>query len=465
MTPRSAPLRTRGRRPVTGLRSRVMIGFGLVTVTVTGVLAVLTFQLASSYMLGQREDLATAQAGVHARLVTRALTGANPDLDALLTGLGSDVESAVLLVDDDRSITSGNLVDVRRLPGRFVEAVRAGNAVHQRLDLGGVPVLAVGLPLASVGATYVELFPLRELDRTFRFLSWMLTIGVVVSGLAGAALGRWATSRALRPLRQLTAAAARAAGGDLGVRLPERDPDLVPLARSFNATAARLQQRVMLDARFAGDVSHELRSPVTTMLNAVEVLRRRRDELSGVGASALDLLDVELSRFRATVDDLLEISRADASIATTVERLDLAEVVAHAVARAHLSPGLLSAPDEPVPVDADRRRLERVLANLLDNAERHAGGAVAVRVRRTGETTACVEVDDRGAGIPPSDRDRVFERFARLGPGDRAASAGGAGLGLALVAEHVRRHGGEVHVEDRPGGGSRFVVVLPTVRG
>ena len=111
---------------------------------------------------------------------------------------------------------------------------------------------------------------------------------------------------------------------------------------------------------------------------------------------------------------------------------------------------------------ADRVRLERVVANLLDNARRHGKGLVRLGVLRH-EGRARIEVDDAGPGVPADAREHVFERFARGSPADREATDSGAGLGLALVSQHVRRHEGHTWVEERPGGGARFVVELPEV--
>ncbi|MGB3437919.1 MAG: HAMP domain-containing sensor histidine kinase, partial [Actinophytocola sp.] len=259
-----------------------------------------------------------------------------------------------------------------------------------------------------------------------------------------------------------TAAAAEAARGDLGVRLPATgDPDLVPLAQAFNDTAERLQQRVARDTRFAGDVSHELRSPLTTMLNAMAVLYRRRDEMPPGSRQAVELLDTDLRRFRRMVDDLLEISRHDQD-RSTFELVDLGELVrAVTVGYGGLAPGVLDMAAHPW-ITGDRRRLERVMVNLLDNAARHGKGLVRLGVL-TRDGQARIEVDDAGAGVPPADRERVFERFSRGSPADRDASDSGAGLGLALVAQHVRGHDGRAWVEERPGGGARFVVELPEV--
>ena len=445
------------------LRVRVMLTFGLGSMVISSLVAVLTWRLSSGYMLEQRQSSAVRQATVDARLVETTLRSGSAGLAQLLTGLGAEVESAVLLVDRGQWMSSGNLIDPTRLPKGLLTMVGNGQAARQRIVLNRTPVLAVGLPLPTVQATYVEIFPLRELDRNFHFLSWMLFIGVLASGVGAALVGWWSTTRAFRPLARLTSAAATAASGDLSVRMPQtRDPDLAPLAAAFNRTVERLQQRVDSDARFAGEVSHELRSPLTTMVNAMAVLQRRRGELTGHAREALDLLATDLTRFRHMVDDLLEISLAhEDATAIQLEPVDLGEFLTQSAHHsAHAATASVEA-SEPAPVVlADRRRLERAVTNLVANAEQHGGGLVRLAVvRRNGN--ARIEVDDAGTGVSDSDRTRIFERFARGSPASRDPTDTGAGLGLALVAQHVRHHGGRTWVEDRPGGGARFVIEIP----
>lgn len=443
------------------LRWRVAMAFGMGALLVTGLLATATWNLATDYLLRSRESTAVRLAELNVRLIDASLQAGSEGLDELLQGLSTDSESTLLLRRPDGWITSGRQVSPEALPAPLRELVREGVAARQRLVVAGVPVLAVTLPTASADTRYVELLSLSELDRIYRFLGIVLGVGVAASALLAVLLGSWASRRALRPLTELNRAASRVAGGDLRARLPERDdPDLAPLAVTFNRTADALAERVARDARFAGDVSHELRSPLTTMTSAAEVLERRRSEFDGVAGQAVDLLLGEITRFRGMVVDLLEISRED-GVDAAAEPVDLGDLVEHALdARDDgARPALEVAEPAPVVV-GDRRRLDRAVANLLDNAARHGGGAVRVGVlRRDGR--ARVEVDDGGPGVPPEDRTAVFERFARGAAAGRRGSEGGSGLGLALVSQHVLRHGGSVWVEDRPGGGARFVVELP----
>jgi signal transduction histidine kinase len=307
----------------------------------------------------------------------------------------------------------------------------------------------------------VVVFPLDQLESTLRALRTSLVIASLVTTAGGAGLGWWSTRRVLRPLTTAADAATTIAAGDLGARLDRSgDRDLDRLARSFDAMAVSLQERIAREARFASDVSHELRTPLAALTAAADVLDRRRDDIPERTRQALDILLSQLRRFDRITLDLLEISKAQA----TVEDLDLQDVVpalfAGRVASAHGFDAVEVSGDgapEPRTLRTDPRVLGAVLRNLLRNAEVHAGGATRVTVeQRDGEVV--IGVEDAGAGVPEIDRSRIFERFAR---GHDVGRRPGSGLGLALVTEHVRLLGGRVWVEDAPGGGARFVVALP----
>ncbi|SDP94984.1 HAMP domain-containing sensor histidine kinase [Lentzea jiangxiensis] len=421
------------------LRCRVTLLSGLGLLLVTGVLAFTTWTLVSGSLLAQREAGATREAEAHARLAGGSPTSSG--LAELLAG----PDSSILVVGPAGVVTAGRAVEPSTLPPRLLHHP-PGSA---RITVDGLPVLAVARPLA--GGVYVELSALRQLDGTLAVLRAALVAGTAGSALLGAALVSQAAKRALKPLAELGFAAGRIADGDLHARLPRQDdPDLAVLAARINSAAEALERRALRDARFVSDVSHELRSPLTTMVNSAAVLRRRCHRLPGAAGTALELLTSEVDRFARMVADLLEISRAD-QVDDPPCRVALDALVRNVVATR--TPVALDL--EPAVVLGDRRRLDRVLTNLLDNAERHAGGAVLVSVRPRGSSVR-LAVEDAGPGVPEPLREEIFERFTRGRNGDDP----GSGLGLALVREHVRRLGGRVWVEDRSPCGSRFVVEL-----
>ena len=347
----------------------------------------------------------------------------------------------------------------KSLPPSLFAMAERGEGAMQRLRTGQGLVFAVALPVDR--GVYVEVFSLSELERTLRSLAVIFAFTTTMTTLFGALAGRWASRRALLPLTSFTAATSAIAQGDLETRLPvQADADLGPIARAFNSTASQLQARVQRDARFAGNVSHELRTPVTAMVNAVDILASREQRLDEESREVLAFLTADVHRFAQLVKDLLETSRIDSgAVDLHTEPLHmrsyLAEVADRRAGRAVTLPG----DEDPVAL-VDRRLMDRVVENLVDNAERHGRGVTSVSVE-PGPGVVRILVDDAGPGVPEDLRERVFERFARVPAG--GDGQGGAGLGLALVADSVRLHQGRVWVEDSPAGGARFVVELAQV--
>ncbi len=502
-----------------GLRSRVTMIFFVGAFAIAAVMASVAYLLAHNYLLGERQSSARRQAFANARLVRSELRAPSADITVFLGTVPTGSESSTLVYRRGHWFASSVAVSPTELPNDVVADAIAGTAATQRFAHAGTTYLVVAVPIPAVDAVYVQVFSLRELNSTLHILSASLSVAALVTAIAGAMIGVWASKLALQPVRDVAAAAGNIAEGNLETRLRvTEDPGLARLAKAFNSMVDALQARLARDAQFASDVSHELRSPLTTLATSLTVLERHTEGWRESQLQALELVKSETAAFQRLVEDLLEMSRVDAGATTLVPDEVFAGEFLCQVA-ASLRPGVAIdiAPDAgQVFVQIDKRRMERVFANLVENADRYAGGVVRFGLRRTtadelahpvegngaardgrsaraGRAPAArkarhrwrrragrlsradlagsmdavapalairYEVDDAGPGIPDTDREHIFERFARGGYGYRA-SGSGVGLGLALVAEHVAMHNGRVWAEERPGGGARFVIALP----
>ncbi|SFY16107.1 sensor histidine kinase [Streptomyces atratus] len=294
-----------------------------------------------------------------------------------------------------------------------------------------------------------------------------MLIGLPVLLLVVAAVTWLVTRRALRPVEGIRREmAAITASEDLSRRVPEpgsRD-EIARLARTTNETLTALEASVERQRRFVADASHELRSPIASLRTQLEV-----------GAAHPELLDVpgavaDTVRLQALAADLLLLARLDAGERPGLAALDLGALVREEVSqrtgdRIAVS---VSVPDPGADqgrfeVAGSRGQLARVIGNLLDNAERHARSTVTVSVRAAERGGVVVAVSDDGAGVPPEERERIFERFVRLDDA-RTRDDGGAGLGLAIARDVAVRHGGRLTVDGAREGGARFELWLPGAR-
>lgn len=459
-----------------GLRTRITLSFAFGALFLSALLATVTFALTRRNLLDQRESQALNQATTDARNLqnqigtpaSNSTADLNDALASLVTPSGSRPVLRIVQGGEDVWFNSNPQFGRDALPSRLRTAVEHGEPARMRYRRAGEVELAIGLPVASIDGSYFEIVSLKEVDDTLRTIAVALLGAAAVTTVVGALFG-WAVSRrALRPLANVTLAAESIAGGRLDTRVDSAgDADLESLTESFNRMAAALEGRVERDARFASDVSHELRSPLMTISASVDVLNSRRHELpDGPIKAALDLMVADIDRFKQLVEDLLEISRFDAGAARLdLQEVRLAELVMQAVSFSggHEIPLDLDAELAGVVVRVDRRRVVRIVANLLDNARKYGGGATRIALEHTDENRIRLTIEDRGPGVPVSERDKIFDRFSRGVTAGRRTGTAGVGLGLSLVAEHVRLHGGRVWVQDRADGraGACFVVELP----
>jgi two-component system sensor histidine kinase MtrB len=348
-----------------------------------------------------------------------------------------------------------------------------------RVDEPGVAVGST-VVLPSDGGTYAlyYLFPMDEEQQTLLLLRRVLLTAGILLLLLVAGVAALVTRQVITPVRLARRVAERIASGRLEERMHvSGEDDIARLAMSFNQMAEALQSQIRklvelsrVQRTFVSDVSHELRTPLTTVRMAGDVLHDARESFDPVTARAAELLQTELDRFENLLGDLLEISRFDAGAAVLeLDDTNLGDVVHRvvgSVAPLALQRGVpVRVMDDGVfMVEADVRRVERIVRNLLTNAIDHAEGSeVTVRLASDGEATA-LTVRDHGIGLQPGQSAMVFNRFWRADPA-RARATGGTGLGLAIALEDARLHGGWLQAWGTPGGGAQFRLTLPRRAG
>lgn len=347
--------------------------------------------------------------------------------------------------------------------GTFASA-RGGAERHVTIEAGSPPTRyrADVRPVDRRGRRYVLVTAesLAPADRAVKRVVTLFLIGGPAAIVLTAAGGWWLARRSLRPVERMTEQAGRMGADDLDRRLevPRTEDEIARLARTLNSMLARVERGVHDKRRLIADASHELRAPLTAMRAELDVAlddpaldRSAREVL----ASARD----EVARMSRVVADLLTLATIDErGLELVEEEVDLRDL-ADAVAARFESHGPVEARGEHVLVRGDSLRLDQALANLVDNALKF-GGAARIDVALKGDA-ARVTVADDGPGVPPAERERVFERFVRL---DAARGRGGSGLGLAICREVVEAHGGSVRIDDAPDGGSCFALELPAAR-
>ncbi|WP_165958792.1 HAMP domain-containing sensor histidine kinase [Actinomadura sp. KC345] len=325
----------------------------------------------------------------------------------------------------------------------------------------GTPA-SIGAPgsllAASVTAAALALLLLADAART-----WVLVAVMVLLCLAALAVLGWGVSRAVRrarrPVERIDGELAALEDCDVSrrVTVPSADEGAERLASRVNGLLDRVEDAALRRRAFIADASHELRTPITGLRTRIELALGAPEDGDAADTLRDSLRDVE--RLHLIVEDLLVLARLDSGDTPAREPLDIGALVEAEVGRRSAPVPTTVKAEQGLLVGADRPRLCRVLLNVLANAERHAATLIEVEVRgEPGE--AVVEVRDDGPGIPPADRDRVFERFTRLDSA-RSRADGGSGLGLAIARELAVAHGGRLYVAD--GHGTRLVLRLPLV--
>lgn len=362
------------------------------------------------------------------------------------------------------------MVDQGQIAQQYFPAPRE-NGEHYNALLVGTPT-DTDIPHTQV---YLALSMESE-ESTMALMRGLLSAAGVVVVVLLVGIAWLATQQVITPIRSASRIAQRLAAGHLKERMAvDSDDEMGRLAASFNNMADKLSSQIAqleeygdLQRQFTSDVSHELRTPLTTVRMAADMIEAESDSLPHGAQRASRLMSSELDRFEELLADLLEISRHDAGVADlSTAAIDLRSCVESAYGQVeHLARELdvevqLNLPDESIAVEADSRRLERILRNLLANAIDHSeGNPVVVVDVATTETAVGVTVTDHGVGLKPGQEELVFNRFWRA-DSSRKRHSGGTGLGLAIAREDAVLHGGTLDATGYEGFGSRFRLIIP----
>ncbi|MDY3127491.1 MAG: MtrAB system histidine kinase MtrB [Corynebacterium sp.] len=370
------------------------------------------------------------------------------------------------------------------IPTQLRDSVSQGQVMYQfttidQPDRGSYRALIVGTPTASdlTGLQLYLVMSMENEESTMALMRGLLSAAGVVVVVLLVGISWLATQQAIAPIRSASRIAQRLAAGHLRERMAvDSEDEMGRLGASFNDMADKLSKQIAqleeygdLQRQFTSDVSHELRTPLTTVRMAADLIAANAEDFDNSTRRATELMTRELDRFEELLNDLLEISRHDAGVADlSSAQIDIRSCVSSAVDQvAHLSDELevdliINTPAQPVMAEADSRRVERVLRNLLANAIDHSeGNPVRVDVGQN-ESAVAITVTDHGVGLKEGQEELVFNRFWRA-DASRKRHSGGTGLGLAIAREDAVLHGGTLDATGIFGVGSCFRLIIPRI--
>lgn len=480
----------------TSLQARVI---GMIVVASSVVMIILAYALVSvltQRLVSQKEDVALQElerartaveqqidATSSANSVQVRINSARASLDQLSAQQGDAqavYEPVIVVENQDGSITTSpedfpvpeqmrQMVGQDQIAQQYYPVPR-GNGDYYNALMVGTPTDAE-IPNLQV---YLALSMESE-ESTMALMRGLLSAAGVVVVVLLVGIAWLATQQVITPIKSASRIAQRLAAGHLKERMAvDRDDEMGRLAASFNNMADKLSSQIAqleeygdLQRQFTSDVSHELRTPITTVRMAADLIESEADSLPAGAQRASKLMSRELDRFEELLADLLEISRHDAGVADlSTTAIDLRSCVDAAYRQVeHLAQKLdvevvRNMPDERITIQADSRRIERILRNLLANAIDHSEGKPVVIDIATTDKAVGVAVTDHGVGLKPGQEELVFNRFWRA-DSSRKRHSGGTGLGLAIAREDAVLHGGTLDAFGVFGYGSRFRLIIP----
>lgn len=451
-------------------RRRVAVTFVAVGGLCAGALALGAAVTVHSYRNGVFEDRAMQRVRDDMALVA---AGAHPEL---LSGRRAEAEQpggpAVVVVEGGqvhRSVASVSLQDV---PPELRDALRdePNEVATGRVEIDSGAALVIGAFDQPSGTEAYFFFSREELERSLAELRVTLFVGWVIVVLLAAAAGVTIARRILRPVQTAADAARSVAEGLLDTRLPVHGADeFGDWALAFNEMVDGLEQKLAAlgeardrEQRFSADIAHELRTPIAAILTTASHLATEPFRSDAERRAATEIVLAAARRLDRLTSELLELHRLETGHERlNVEAIDVAAAVLNAVAAHGWTDHVIVEAGGPTIIDSDRRRLDRIIVNLIGNAIEHGGGSAVVRIEPQGGAGSIIRVTDRGPGIPPDALARLFDRHFKVNTHRASGASGGSGLGLSIAFESAQRLGGSLTVDSVLGEGTTFVLILP----
>lgn len=445
------------------LRTKAILTGLVIALSISAITSLAIFQIAESYLMNQRIAIATSQISVASRLAAQSIYDGNSPLDSLLTASNTFPNAQTAIRQNDEWFVSKAGFDIDEIPDEIIDLVTEGSPSRSRIMFGESPAIAIGIPITindEAKFQFIGVVTTLELQRTLSLLQNVLLAGVLFSSIGGAFVGFWLSRRVSEPLHDVSEAAQRIAFGDLTIQIATpSEPDLKNIADTFNFMTKSLQNRIAREARFGAVVSHELKSPLTAIRGATDLLDGMRDELPQKASLSLDILDERVRYFERILNDLIEISRYESgTIQANLEELavqPLLNALLDRDQRAHIQLIDSTSTKHSIAL-VDSKRFQQVFENLVSNADAYAHGLSAIRIEES-EHQIIIHFDDSGIGISNDIEIAIFDPFFRA---PQHSAHPGSGLGLTISKEHANIMGGDLIVSKSPDGGARFSLQL-----
>jgi len=428
----------------------------LITIILLSIFNTLSYQFLRAYLSAQEVDNATNRAyGLSVLLENFEANSAQSTITEQSLNLNKYEELFLSTARGQYLFSNGLQVEIP------IDLLKLQGSAYQYYINNNTSLLAIKFPITNGFLVYVT--RVQNLADSLTVLSYLFVASTIFLSLLVILITIWVKRYSLRSVRLLRNQVALLKPNEWQKISTQdiHDADVKILGDLINSLIFQLNTLVEQEKRFSANLSHELRSPLNTLVNAFEVLKARQDELPEKARQSLSLITKELDKFRQLIENLLEIARLEKTTTIDLEPINAGVLISQCLNYLEIPSDLVTLDPAlfKVTILSDKRRFERVMANLIENASTHGKGLTQVSAKLLSNFLE-IKIYDEGPGITTEEKDRVFERFYRSKTADNNSSSG-SGLGLTLVSAYIRHFKGQIRLEDNFPSGTIVVVNIP----